>query len=395
MKKLILLFVLTVFAVLSFAQTGEIYEREVGTQHGKYPMTLDGLQRAIASLDSGVVYINYPGLWDTTGLGAIPSTIKLNGWLFGEMIFGHDLKIVGALNYSKPFQLWRDSIDTDGPYMSFTTLQEAIDSATWGNDDRIVVKSGYYTLSVAIQTKHRVHIDCEPGVVFRADSSIRIIFNSSDNNSRGETWRLSGNPTLILDQPNFSKYEYFYWNLGDPQSEGNYLYGGTVEEYKFIYETMIRIRARADTLYIFELGHDFGEWIENNLADFKDIYQNSSYHSVNYVITKYNPGEYSVETQHYKDRSTDLLEVSTSYYHAKPGADFNWEDNYYDVNSPHKFWWADSSMNLYLDFYLIADGQIGVYITDESGTARDINPSTNLGYYRARFEIIPSFHWTD
>ena len=36
-------------------------------------LTVTGLKKAISALDSGVVYISYPGLWDTTGLGAIPN----------------------------------------------------------------------------------------------------------------------------------------------------------------------------------------------------------------------------------------------------------------------------------------------------------------------------------
>lgn len=86
LKKIFLLcFLLSVFL---FAQqyTYEKYEKYVGTKLGKYPLTLTGLKRAIASLDSGVVYISYPGLWDTTGLGTLPTKIQLNGWLFGDLI---------------------------------------------------------------------------------------------------------------------------------------------------------------------------------------------------------------------------------------------------------------------------------------------------------------------
>lgn len=64
---------------------GETYTRLVGNADKKYPLTVTGLQNAIASLDSGDVYISYPGIWDTTGLGAIPNTINIWGWLFGTL----------------------------------------------------------------------------------------------------------------------------------------------------------------------------------------------------------------------------------------------------------------------------------------------------------------------
>lgn len=84
LKKIFLLcFLLSVFL---FAQqyTNEKYEKYVGTKLGKYPLTVTGLKRAIAALDSGVIYISYPGLWDTTGLGQIPNKISLHGYLFGK-----------------------------------------------------------------------------------------------------------------------------------------------------------------------------------------------------------------------------------------------------------------------------------------------------------------------
>ena len=81
MKKLILFFIFLISA-FCIAQTKEVYEKQVGYQVGKYPMTLQGLQQAINSLqnDSGVVYIAYPGI-DTTGVGALSVNISLRGWL--------------------------------------------------------------------------------------------------------------------------------------------------------------------------------------------------------------------------------------------------------------------------------------------------------------------------
>lgn len=65
--------------------TGETYERYVGYSDysdGKFPLTLTGLQNAIADLpnDSGVVNISYPGV-DTLGLGALPWDVELKGWV--------------------------------------------------------------------------------------------------------------------------------------------------------------------------------------------------------------------------------------------------------------------------------------------------------------------------
>lgn len=112
MKKYLLFILYFVFTTTAlFAQTGEKYERSIGSAHGKYALTVAGLQSAIARLDSGVIYIAYPGLWDTTGLGAIPSTIKLNGWLFGKMVntapsyFGDDLGVGGDLKIDGDSQI--------------------------------------------------------------------------------------------------------------------------------------------------------------------------------------------------------------------------------------------------------------------------------------------------
>ena len=74
-------------SVKAQAYKSEPFQRELGLQIGKLPLTAQGLQRAIQSLvDSGVVYIAYPGIWDTTGVGAIPAGIVIKGWLFGEEV---------------------------------------------------------------------------------------------------------------------------------------------------------------------------------------------------------------------------------------------------------------------------------------------------------------------
>jgi len=62
---------------------GNIYTAYVGGGESNFPLTVNGLADAIASLDSGTVIISYPGLWDTTGLGVLPNNISIEGWLFG------------------------------------------------------------------------------------------------------------------------------------------------------------------------------------------------------------------------------------------------------------------------------------------------------------------------
>ena len=65
----------------------EPFVRELGLQMGKLPLSAAGLQKAVQSLgDSGVVLISYPGVWDTTGVGAIPEGINIKGWLFGQEV---------------------------------------------------------------------------------------------------------------------------------------------------------------------------------------------------------------------------------------------------------------------------------------------------------------------
>ena len=87
MKKFLLGLLFTFMSITAVAQySSEPNETKVGQMNGKYPLTLVGLQHAIASIDSGVVYVAYPGLTDTTGLGAIPSNIYLQGWYQGNIM---------------------------------------------------------------------------------------------------------------------------------------------------------------------------------------------------------------------------------------------------------------------------------------------------------------------
>lgn len=90
---------------------GETYTKWVGNADKKFPLTVAGLDSAISNLDSGIVYISYPGLWDTTGLGAIPSAVKIYGWLFGRMVTTSDQEIAGnnkSLHIGKihPWNWW-------------------------------------------------------------------------------------------------------------------------------------------------------------------------------------------------------------------------------------------------------------------------------------------------
>ncbi|KKL73683.1 hypothetical protein LCGC14_2072410, partial [marine sediment metagenome] len=86
MKKFLMGLLFFICSTVLMAQS-EPYERYVGAGHLKYPMTVVGLQRAIASLpNSGAVYISYPGLSDTSGLGVVPSNIHLTGWYQGSLI---------------------------------------------------------------------------------------------------------------------------------------------------------------------------------------------------------------------------------------------------------------------------------------------------------------------
>jgi len=86
MKQLLFIILFFLISMTAFGQqySSEPGQRLVGLKGGKYPLTLEGMQRAINSLDSGIVYIAYPGLTDTAGLGTIPEGVKLDGWLNGE-----------------------------------------------------------------------------------------------------------------------------------------------------------------------------------------------------------------------------------------------------------------------------------------------------------------------
>jgi hypothetical protein len=98
LKKIFLLCFLLSGFIFTQQYTNEKYEKYIGTKLGKYPLTVTGLKKAISALDSGVVYISYPGLWDTTGLGAIPAKVGLQGYLFGSMVYQLPVDVTNTFN---------------------------------------------------------------------------------------------------------------------------------------------------------------------------------------------------------------------------------------------------------------------------------------------------------
>jgi hypothetical protein len=138
----ILFVLLFLLSGITFGQYGrgssEKYYREVGTALGTDSLNVNGLKKAIASLpDSGVVYINYPGLWDTTGLGTIPTNIKLNGYLFGK-------KIAHNIFYDRLF-IGSDSGVQNTPLLSLARVDSNISPGWFGigriSADRIDIPS--------------------------------------------------------------------------------------------------------------------------------------------------------------------------------------------------------------------------------------------------------------
>lgn len=65
---------------------GDNFFRQVGGAPKNYPLTVQGLKDAIASLDSGTVYVSYPGLWDTTGLNYTKFSVAITGWFKGNYV---------------------------------------------------------------------------------------------------------------------------------------------------------------------------------------------------------------------------------------------------------------------------------------------------------------------
>src|SRR5574338_1163017 len=65
---------------------GDNFFRQVGGAPKNYPLTVQGLKDAIASLDSGTVYVSYPGLWDTTGLNYTKFNVAITGWFKGNYV---------------------------------------------------------------------------------------------------------------------------------------------------------------------------------------------------------------------------------------------------------------------------------------------------------------------
>lgn len=65
---------------------GDNYNRYVGGGEKNYPLTVSGVAQAMASLDSGTVFISYPGIPDTSGMGTIPDLINLDGWLLNKQV---------------------------------------------------------------------------------------------------------------------------------------------------------------------------------------------------------------------------------------------------------------------------------------------------------------------
>jgi hypothetical protein len=59
---------------------------EVGGDAYNYALTAAGLRAAIKSIDSGVVYIHYPGITDTAGLGPVPDDITILGHYLNNFV---------------------------------------------------------------------------------------------------------------------------------------------------------------------------------------------------------------------------------------------------------------------------------------------------------------------
>jgi hypothetical protein len=111
MKKFLLGLLFAIMSTVAMGQySSEPNERYVGQTRGKYPLTLQGLQAAISNLDSGVVYIAYPGLSDTTGLGTIPSNIYIQGWMNGSPMNSSVFIAMDANDITQPF----DSLEVTG-----------------------------------------------------------------------------------------------------------------------------------------------------------------------------------------------------------------------------------------------------------------------------------------
>jgi hypothetical protein len=87
---------------------------EVGGDPYNYSLKMEGIREALKSIDSGVVYVNYPGVDDTTGLGAIPAKKYIRGWIAGKYTngnaitsFGNDIYLTNGI-----LRLKLDSLQT-------------------------------------------------------------------------------------------------------------------------------------------------------------------------------------------------------------------------------------------------------------------------------------------
>jgi hypothetical protein len=93
------------------SKRGNPYFLEVGGDPYNYALKMEGIREALRDLDSGVVYVNYPGVNDTTGLGAIPAKKYIRGWIAGKYTNGNALTSFGGDVYL-PNGILRQKLDT-------------------------------------------------------------------------------------------------------------------------------------------------------------------------------------------------------------------------------------------------------------------------------------------
>lgn len=192
----------------------------VGGSDYNYPLTSTGLQNAVASIDSGVVYICYPGLWDTTGFSSIiaKNEISLQGWVMGNLITtiaksktntkakilfnqtADDIKDTDT--YYNPFVFlsrqdsWWGTVGIYGKFDKHTPISKQSSSRLMGMDMQVTVDTSYNGTFNNIQSG-QAHINS------KSDSSSYNVANAVSN-----IWQL-GNNYAQQYQPNA-----YYWMNG-------------------------------------------------------------------------------------------------------------------------------------------------------------------------------------
>lgn len=189
-KILMLIIAICLIVEVNLAQiyTSEPNESYVGMQYGKFPLTVQGLREAIDRLDDGgVVHIAYPGIADTTGLGAIPADVNINGWLLGKFVAIQDsgyVKTSGDAIYGNVLIMPNTLADEYDVFQltdyNYYRIYKNGDFINWEFSSNSV-EDGFGRVELRVNPEEGLDIMCSPGGTSLVQSYARLILSKSES----------------------------------------------------------------------------------------------------------------------------------------------------------------------------------------------------------------------